>query len=121
MKILWLVLLLLSIGCAAMETVGDNLTSPAAAKVIDKTLDGLPGPGGVDLGDVGIGGAVVSLIGLLAKLFGTNKRIDKTKGEVDENWEEVKRLREEVAVLRTKALETVATTPTLPPAPRPVG
>lgn len=95
MKLIWLVLLALSLGCAAVGKVADNLSSPGeparqTAEFVDSTLHAVPGPGGVDLGSLGIGGAVVSALGLIAKLMGTNKRIDKTKAELDALYDEVR-------------------------------
>lgn len=95
MKLIWLVLLALSIGCAGLGKVADNLTAPPdnaaqTAAFVDGTLHAVPGPAGVDLGSLGIGGAVVSALGLIAKLIGTNKRIDKTKTELDQLYDEVR-------------------------------
>lgn len=81
MKVLWIAMLVLSLGCATATKLVDNLTSPgqkeATATIVDKALEGLPGPSGIDLGSAGIGGAVVSLLGLLGAIFRQRKETDQ--------------------------------------------
>lgn len=94
MKMLWLILLLVSASCAGFGKVADNLTAPPAAEstaaFVDGALSGVPGPGGIDLGDAGIGGGIVGLIGLVSSLFRTNQRVTKAKREIDELYDETR-------------------------------